>query len=140
MWHPRPAVSRFWFADAIAYFAAVDALQKAAAIAPSRALYQSALADLYSRLGKWSEVMQSLNAAIPDNAISPAEGSDKALFHLQRAVALEPTQPDVHLALGQLYDSRGEPGPASEELNKAASAFPVNAPLRYAIALHYLTS
>jgi len=34
----------------------------------------------------------------------------------------------------------GEPGLASEELKKAANAYPVNAPLRYALALHHLTS
>ncbi len=123
-----------------AYLAAIDALQKAVTLAPSRSLYHSALADLYNRLGKWSEIMQSLNAPIPTNAISPSDASDKALYHLQRAVALEPTNPDVHLALGLLYDNRGEPGPASAEFEKAASAYPVNAPLRYALALHYLTS
>jgi len=123
-----------------AYLTAIDALQKAAAFAPSRSLYQSALANLYGRLGKWSEIMLSLNAPLPANAILPAEASDKALYHLQRAVALEPTQPDVHLALGLLYDNRDEPGPASEEFKRAASSYPVNAPLRYALALHYLTS
>jgi tetratricopeptide (TPR) repeat protein len=123
-----------------AYLAAIGALQKAAAIAPLRSLYQRAISDLYNRLGKWSEIMLSLNAPIPANAILPADASDKALYHLQRAVALEPAHPDIHLALGLLYDNRGEPGLASEELKKAANAYPVNAPLRYAIALHYLTS
>ena len=123
-----------------AYSAAIGALQKAAAIAPSRSLYQRALSDLYNRLGKWSEIMLSLNAPIPAGAISPPDASDKALFHLQRAVALEPAHPDIHLALGLLYDHRGDPGLASGELKKAASAYPVNAPLRYALAIHYLTS
>ena len=123
-----------------AYFAAIGALQKAVAIAPSRSLYQSALSELYTRLGKWSEIMLSLNAPVPAGAMSPSDASDKAFFHLQRAVALEPTRPDYHLALGQLYDNRGDPGLAAEELRKAASAYPVNAPLRYALAMHYLTS
>ena len=123
-----------------AYFAAVAALQKAAALAPSRSLYQRALSDLYNRLGKWSEIMQSLNAPLPADALSPRDASEKVLFHLRRAVALEPAHPDVHLALGLLYDNRGDPGPASEEFRKAATAYPVNAPLRYALAIHYLTS
>ncbi len=123
-----------------AYLAAVGSLEKAAAIAPSCSLYQSALADLYSRLGKWSKIMQSLNASIPASAISPAAADEKALFHLRRAVLLEPTQPDYHLALGMLYDSRGDAGPAAEELKKAEKAYPVNAPLRYALAMHYLTT
>ena len=41
-----------------AYLEAIASLQSAAAIAPSRALYQGALADLYTRLGKWAETMQ----------------------------------------------------------------------------------
>jgi tetratricopeptide (TPR) repeat protein len=123
-----------------AYFAAIGALQKAAVIVPSRALYQSALSDIYSRLGKWSEIMLSFNAPIPDGAILPRVAADKALFHLLRAVALDPTYPDNHFALGRLYDNRGEPGLADSELKKAAAAFPVNAPLRYALAIHYLSS
>ena len=71
-----------------AYLATIGALQKAAAIVPSRSLYQRAIADIYNRLGKWSEIMLSLNTPIPANAILPADASDKALYHLQRAVAL----------------------------------------------------
>lgn len=123
-----------------AYLAAVGALQKAAAVAPSRSLYHRALAELYVRLGKWSEVMLFLNAPIPAGSILPGDASEKALYHLRQAALREPAHPDVHLALGQFYDTRGESGPASDELKKAAKAYPVNAPLRYALAMHYLST
>ena len=123
-----------------AYLAAIGALQKAAAIIPSRSLYHNALADLNTRLGKWSEVMLSLKAPVPADAVSPAGASNQAMFHLQQAIADEPAHPDFHLALGRLYDHLDEPGLAYDELKKAEHTYPVNAPLRYALAAHYLVT
>ena len=123
------------------YLEAIASLQTAAAIAPARALYQGALADLYTRLGKWAETMQSLKASVPAGTLSGRDAMDKALFHLRRAVVLEPTNPDYHLALGRLYDSdRGSPKLAADELRKAVDAYPVNAPLRYSLAMQHLIS
>ncbi|MDZ4164453.1 MAG: O-antigen ligase family protein [Smithellaceae bacterium] len=121
-----------------AYLAAIESLNKAAALSPSNSLYQRALSDLYDRLGKWSAAMQSLNSPIPATAPGKKEAAEKALFHLGKAISLEPTNPDYHLALGKMYDRGGEPGPAEKELKKAAAAYPVNAPLRYSLAMHYL--
>lgn len=124
-----------------AYLKAIGSLQTAAAIAPSRALYQAAIADIYTRLGKWSEAMQSLNAKLPANAPTGKEAAEATLLHLKRAVALEPTNPDYHLALGRLYDTTlVDPAPAAAELQKAVTAFPMNAPLRYSVAMHHLLS
>jgi len=124
-----------------AYLEAIASLQTAAAIAPSRALYQGAIADLYTRLGKWSETMQSFKASLPAGAPTGRGAADKALFHLKRAVTLEPINPDYHLALGRLYDSdRGDPNLAAGELRKAVDAYPVNAPLRYSVAMQHLLS
>lgn len=56
-------------------------------------------------------------------------------------MAFEPTNPDYHLALGRLYDSdRGDPNLAAGELRRAVNAYPVNAPLRYSVAMQHLLS
>jgi tetratricopeptide (TPR) repeat protein len=124
-----------------AYLKAIASLQTAAAIAPTHALYQGALAELYTRLGKWSETMQSLKARLPEGAPTGRDAAEKALVHLKRAVTLEPTNPDYHLALGRLYDTdRGNPDLAAGELRKAVAAYPVNAPLRYSVAMQHLLS
>jgi tetratricopeptide (TPR) repeat protein len=122
-----------------AYLEAIASLKTAAAIVPSRARYQGALADLYTRLGKWSETMQFFKVRLPAGAPTGREAADKTLFHLRRAVALEPTNPDYHLALGRLYD-RGNPELAAVELRKAVDAYPANAPLRYSVAMQHLLS
>lgn len=121
------------------YLDAISSLQTAAAIAPSRALFQGALAELDTRLGKWGETMQSFQAGLPKGVPTSRDAADKALFHLQRAVALEPTNPDYHLALGRFYDTNPrDPHLAADELRKAVDAYPGNAPLRYSVALQHL--
>jgi tetratricopeptide (TPR) repeat protein len=124
-----------------AYLEAIASLRTAAAIAPTRALYQAAIADLYTRLGKWAETMQAFNAPLPVGMPTGRDAAAKALFHLKRAVKLEPTNPDYHLALGKLYDTdAGDPNLAAGELRKAVDGYPVNAPLRYAAAMQHLLS
>lgn len=121
-----------------AYLAALESLRKAAAYSPKNALFPRATSDLYDRLGKWSEAMQSLNVPIPAGAPAKKAAAEKAILHLEKAISLEPTNPDYHLALGKIYDGIGEAGQAERALKKAAAAFPVNAPLRYTLAMHYL--
>ncbi|MBN1663689.1 MAG: tetratricopeptide repeat protein [Deltaproteobacteria bacterium] len=123
-----------------AYLAAIDAYKKAVALAPSNASYQKALSDIYNRLGKWSETMQTLNVATPASAPSKKDASEKALFHMQKAISLEPTNPDYHLALGKLYESLGESITAEKEYKKAVAAYPLNMPNRHFLAMHYILS
>jgi len=120
-----------------AYLAAIDSLKKAAAPAPN-SLCEKTLSDIYNRLGSWSGTMHSLNAPIPPGAPSKKEASGKALLHIKKAISLEPTNPDYHLTLGKLYDAGAEAGLAEKELARAAAAYPVNAPLRYSLAMHCL--
>lgn len=124
-----------------AYLEAISSLQKAAALAPSRSIYRKALAEIYARLGIWSETMESLKARLPANAIPRQEAFESAVKCLEKAVSLEPTNPDYHLSLGQLYDKvRGDTRLADRELKRAADSYPVSAPLRYVLAMHYLLS
>jgi len=123
------------------YFKALSSLKTAAALSPYSARYQKALSEFYFRLGKWAETMESLKAALPMGTLSPKEATTKGQFHLEEAISLEPTNPDYHLALGQFYDTAGgDPRKADQEFKKAVEAFPDNAPLRYAVAMHYLLS
>lgn len=123
-----------------AYLAAIDSLKKAASIEPSCSRYPAGLADLYQRIGNWTKIMKALNAPLPATIIPSDTAFGEAFGHLQRAIFLEPTQPDYHLSLGMLYDQTGEPEKAVGEFQKAARAYPGNAPLRYAIAMHSLVS
>jgi tetratricopeptide (TPR) repeat protein len=121
-----------------AYLAAIDSLKKAASIAPSCSRYAAGLADLYQRIGNWTKIMTALNAPLPATIIPSDTAFREAFGHLRQAIALEPTQPDYHLALGMLYDQTGETEKAIAEIQKAAKAYPGNAPMRYAIAMHSL--
>ena len=124
-----------------AYRDAISSLQKAAAFAPSRSVYRKALSEIYARLGMWSETMEFLKAPLPANAVPRQEAFGSAVKCLEKAVSLEPTNPDYHLALGELYDKvRSDTRLADRELKRAADAYPASAPLRYALAMHYLLS
>lgn len=124
-----------------AYRAAIASLHRAAAIVPSRARYQFALGDLYSRMWKWSAIMRNLNAPLPVMEFSFQDTAEQAMTHLQHASTLEPTNPDIHLALGKLYASAiKDMRRSTDELKKAEHAFPHNAPLRYVLAMHYRMS
>ncbi len=124
-----------------AYLAAIVSLKKATLFAPSHSLYQKALADMYSRLGEWAQTMESLRAPLPAGALSNKEAWDHAIACLQKAVLLNPTNPDYHLAIGLLYDKAGrDPRMADKELKRAADAYPLSVPLRYVLAMNYLLS
>jgi O-antigen ligase/tetratricopeptide (TPR) repeat protein len=123
-----------------AYLAAIEALKQAEIYAPFCSRYPAGIADLYQRIGNWTKVMASLNAPLPTTALATDVAFREVLQHLQRAIRLEPIQPDYHLSLGMFYDQTGEPEKATEALQKAAMAYPVNAPLRYAIAMQSLIS
>lgn len=121
------------------YLAAIKSLEKAVNLHPATSVYYKALSDVYTKLGIWADTMESINEALPTNALSSKVAYEHAANYLKTAVSLEPTNPDYHLALGQLYDIIGADSPLSEkELTRAINAYPVNAPLRYAVAGHYL--
>jgi tetratricopeptide (TPR) repeat protein len=125
--------------DTIAFYNnAIKSLEKASALIPSESTYLKALADIYTRLGKWEEIMNAMN--IPSHIIvhGNRDTYHSAIEYLSKAVSLEPTNPDYHLALGQLYDAVDDDTLAEREFARAITAYPVNAPLRYALAGYYL--
>jgi tetratricopeptide (TPR) repeat protein len=121
------------------YLDAVRSLNTAAALAPSRPSVLKSLSDLCARLGRWAETMESLSAPLPASAPLKKDAFDNAVIYLKRAISLEPTNPDYHLALGQLYETAYKDGVrADAEFVKALDAYPRNAPTRYAVAMQYL--
>lgn len=121
------------------YLEAAGTLNRAAALAPARSAYPKAQADLHATLGEWATSMESMKAPLPPGALSGAEAYLLAVAEAKRAVSLEPTNPEYHLALGRYYASAdGNLGRADEQIRRALAAYPVNAPLRYAAATLYL--
>jgi tetratricopeptide (TPR) repeat protein len=121
------------------YLAAIKSLEKSATLHPTMSIYYKALSDIYARLGIWADTMEAMNEALPVHTLSSKVAFVYATSYLKTAISLEPTNPDYHLALGQLYDTIGaDSSVAEKELTRAINAYPVNAPLRYAVASHYL--
>ncbi len=121
------------------FLEAARSLEKAHSYSPSRALYPKALSELYSRLGRWAEAMELLGAPLPPAAPAKEEAFEKALSYLQKAVTLEPSNADIHLALGHHYDTvLKDPTRAEEEYLKAVAAFPVSVGVRYSVATRHL--
>jgi tetratricopeptide (TPR) repeat protein len=121
------------------YNDAINSLKKASAIVPSKSIYPKGLSDIYSMLGRWAESMDAVAEPLPAGAVSAKEAFENSARYLKKAVYLEPANPDYHLALGELYDRNNrDAGLAEKEFAKAVAAAPVNAALRYVIAMHYL--
>ena len=122
-----------------AYLHAIDALEKTAALVPSKALYHKALSALYFRIGAWTDDMEGFGEPLPAGALAKNAAFQKAWECLSAAVGLEPLNPDYHLALGRLTEAMGLPS-SSREYEAAAQIAPHNAGLRYAVAMRYLLS
>lgn len=123
------------------YINAIRFLKKGADIHPSSSKYYKALADIYMRLGNWANAMEIMNATLPSNAYPGRDAYENAVKYIREAITLEPTNADYHFMLGQLYDLMDSDSSLSEkELTRAINAYPVNAPLRYAVANEYLLS
>ncbi|MBI4653446.1 MAG: hypothetical protein HY752_00365 [Nitrospirae bacterium] len=121
------------------YNDALLSLKKASALVPSKSIYHKGLSDIYSMLGRWAESMDAVAEPLPAGAVSAKEAFENSARYLKKAVYLEPANPDYHLALGKLYDRNiSNARLAEKEFAKAVAAAPVNAPMRYAIAMHYL--
>lgn len=121
------------------YMGAIILLEKASAKAPSRSEYHKGLSDIYIKLGKWAESMESMKAALPSGALTSKEAYGKALEHLKTAVMLEPANPNYHFSLGCIYDILDREGNLSEkEFIRAVKAYPMNASLRYAVSYQHL--
>jgi tetratricopeptide (TPR) repeat protein len=123
------------------YLKAINSLETASALAPSNSIYPKALSELYLRLGLWAGAMEAMNAPLPAGSLSSKEAYEQARTSLNAAVTLEPSNPDYHYALGCLHDLMDiNSGLSEKELARAVAAYPVNAPIRYAVAMEHVKS
>jgi O-antigen ligase len=121
------------------YVEAIGSLNTAIRLSPDRSIFFHSRADLYTRLGTWSRSMKAMKTDTPAGMPAGEEAFAKAISNLKQAIALEPTNPDYHLALGLLYgDVLGDSAGSEAELNRALDAFPSNPALRYVVAKYYL--
>ena len=121
------------------YIDAIGSLNTAIRLSPDRSIFFHSMADLYTRLGTWSRSMKAMKTDTPPGMPASEEAFAIAISNLRQAIALEPTNPDYHLALGLLYgDVLGDQAGSETELNRALDAFPANPGLRYAVAKYYL--
>ncbi len=121
------------------YIKAIGSLNTAIRLSPDRSIFLHTRADLYTRLGTWSRSMKEMKIDTPPGMPAAEDAFAMAISNLKQAIALEPTNPDYHLALGLLYgDVPGDPAGTEAELNRALDAFPSNPGIRYAVAKYYL--
>ncbi len=121
------------------FMEAVQLIRTAHRMAPLNSLYPKALSELYIRLGNWAEAMEVLGQPLPPGALSRQAALEKAWTALRTSIRLEPTNPDYHLALADLYASGfKDEARADAEYDKAIAAFPASVTVRTAIAERYL--
>jgi O-antigen ligase len=121
------------------YLAAATAARQAYDREPGRALYAATLAEQYARLGRWATALATPETPLPATVPGRDHSFRQAEQFLHTAIMREPTNPDYHLALADIYESyRKEPVKADAELTLAARAFPINGAVQNAVAMHYL--
>ncbi|MBI5887867.1 MAG: O-antigen ligase family protein [Deltaproteobacteria bacterium] len=121
------------------YAAAIRSLETAIALSPSRADYYKDLSSLQAMLAAQADAMESAGARIDGAGLSRPDSYKKAIAYMKEAIRMEPSNPDYHFSLGKLYAETGSSADLSDgEFKAALAAYPVNAPLRFAAAMHYL--
>jgi DNA-binding winged helix-turn-helix (wHTH) protein len=88
---------------------AIQCYEEALALDPNNAEAWAGLAEVYVTLGSWEA-----------GVLPHAEGQSKGIAHASRALALDPTFPDAHAALGYAALHFGWDAPAAEASLTAA--------------------
>jgi TolB-like protein/cytochrome c-type biogenesis protein CcmH/NrfG len=96
-------------------FAAIDAFERAIAADPGFAQAWGGLAITYAVLPAYS------------NRLTPGETQTSSLDAAQRALALDPTQPEPYLAMGQVAGASGRRQTASALMRRAIALRPSSA-------------
>ena len=116
--------------------AAIDALERAVALAPRNATYRVHLGAALNGAGRAGEAMRALEAAIAidprssaawvnlGNACQRAGDADRAIEALGRALALDPMRAAAHNNLGNLLKETGRVDEAIASYDRALAADP----------------
>ena len=115
---------------------AVDALQRAVALAPRNAAYRVHLGAALTGAGRAGEAVRALESAIAldprsaaawvnlGNACQRVGDPDRAIDALERAIALDPSRAAAHNNLGNLLKETGRVGEAIAAYGRALEADP----------------
>ncbi|HEY8242881.1 MAG: tetratricopeptide repeat protein [Vicinamibacteria bacterium] len=116
--------------------AAIDALQRAVALAPRNPAYRVHLGAALNGAGRAGEAMRALEAAIEidprstaawvnlGNACQRAGDADRAIEALERALTLDPMRAAAHNNLGNLLKETGRVDEAITAYDRAIAADP----------------
>jgi hypothetical protein len=123
----------------VLYTEAITELQEAQAALPLATRYPATAARLSFRIGSWIGVLKAMETEAPAGAGSWTDHYEMALHSIQRAVSLQPTNPDLHVHLGKLMaEYRENHEDMKKEFTHAVNAYPVNSAVRYTVAMEYL--
>ncbi len=126
------------------YLKAAQRLETASYISKNRSGYYKDAAGIYAALARWNEAMSHADAeegttGLVSTGIDTGALYAKALFNLEKAVALDPVNPWYHLtAAGVHEDFHHGSGLGEKHLRMAVSAYPVNVEVRYVAAREHL--
>ena len=121
------------------YLSALKAAETAQLLEPSQGMYAATVAEQYTRLGRWANALALSGIPLPAGLPGRDHSFAQAERYLQVAIACEPTNPDHHLALADIYEIyRKDPVKVDTELKLTGDAFPFNGAVRNAVAMHYL--
>lgn len=115
---------------------AVDAFERAVALAPRQAVYRVHLGAALTNAGRAGEAVRALEAALAieprstaawvnlGNACQRAGDADRAIEALERAIALDPARAAAHNNLGNLLKETGRVDEAMAAYRRALDAEP----------------
>lgn len=115
-------------------------LNRAVVIYPISPVYKFAAADAHRKIGLWLNTLSLLSDEEPNAFREGTNHLYKAFKYYRQAIAIEPTNADTHIALGTLAAWEGDMTTASEELERATMAYPINSAVRYAVAAQFLVA
>lgn len=99
------------------------------------------LAMLYSRVGRWSEVLTTLGEPLPEGALDVETSLTLATRKMKLARALEPANGDHSFLMASLYHGVVVSVPEiDKEIDNALKAMPLNSELRSRVAYYYLNN